>query len=116
MVGGLDVFIEHFEAYTDHYVLIGGSACDWQMEQKGLPFRATKDIEEIISFDNNHESWCAIPCVQKFMPPILFQGIRGVSLLFSGIEFYKLPGTPFFSSLFECSFCFYYFLKKLKGS
>ncbi len=48
MVGGLDVFIEHFEAYTDHYVLIGGSACDWQMEQKGLPFRATKDIDIIL--------------------------------------------------------------------
>ena len=48
MVEGLDIFIEHFEAYTDHYILIGGSACDWQMEQKGLPFRATKDIDIIL--------------------------------------------------------------------
>lgn len=48
MVVGLDLFIEHFEAYTDHYVLIGGSACDWQMEQKGLPFRATKDIDIVL--------------------------------------------------------------------
>lgn len=48
MVAGLDVFIKHFELYTDHYVLIGGSACDWQMEQKGLPFRATKDIDIIL--------------------------------------------------------------------
>ena len=48
MVVGLDIFIKHFEMYTDHYVLIGGSACDWQMEQKGLPFRATKDIDIIL--------------------------------------------------------------------
>lgn len=48
MVVGLDIFIKHFELYTDHYVLIGGSACDWQMEQKGLPFRATKDIDIIL--------------------------------------------------------------------
>jgi hypothetical protein len=48
MVVGLDLFIQHFELYTDHYVLIGGSACDWQMEQKGLPFRATKDIDIIL--------------------------------------------------------------------
>lgn len=48
MVVGLDLFIQHFEQYTDHYVLIGGSACDRQMEQKGLPFRATKDIDIIL--------------------------------------------------------------------
>jgi hypothetical protein len=48
MVVGLALFIQHFEPYTDHYVLIGGSACDWQMEQKGLPFRATKDIDIIL--------------------------------------------------------------------
>ena len=48
MVVGLDLFIQHFEPYKGHYVLIGGSACDWQMEQKGLPFRATKDIDIIL--------------------------------------------------------------------
>ena len=48
MVVGLDLFIQHFEPYAGHYVLIGGSACDWQMEQKGLPFRATKDIDVIL--------------------------------------------------------------------
>jgi hypothetical protein len=48
MVVGLDLFIQHFEPFKGHYVLIGGSACDWQMEQKGLPFRATKDIDVIL--------------------------------------------------------------------
>lgn len=48
MVVGLDLFIQHFQSYSGHYVLIGGSACDWQMEQKGLPFRATKDLDIIL--------------------------------------------------------------------
>ncbi len=48
MVVGLELFIQHFEPYKDQYVLIGGSACDWHMEQKGLPFRATKDIDIIL--------------------------------------------------------------------
>ncbi|KAF0212418.1 MAG: hypothetical protein FD178_3168 [Ignavibacteria bacterium] len=48
MVTGLYLFIEHFQPYTDHYILIGGGACDWQMEQKGLPFRATKDLDIIL--------------------------------------------------------------------
>ena len=51
MVVGLDLFIQHFESYTDHYVLIGGSACDWHMEQKGLPFRTTKDIDIMLIVD-----------------------------------------------------------------
>lgn len=48
MVVGLDIFIEHFNPYSDHYILIGGGACDWQMEQKGLPFRVTKDLDIIL--------------------------------------------------------------------
>ncbi len=48
MVTGLDLFIEHFQPYTDHYILIGGGACDWQMQQKGLSFRATKDLDIIL--------------------------------------------------------------------
>lgn len=48
MVVGLDLFIEHFKDYKDHYVLIGGGACDWQMEHKGLSFRSTKDIDIIL--------------------------------------------------------------------
>jgi hypothetical protein len=48
MVVGLDIFVEHFENYKEHYVLIGGSACDWQMEHRGLSFRSTKDIDLIL--------------------------------------------------------------------
>ena len=48
MVIGLDIFIKHFQPYNDHYILIGGGACDYQMLQKGLPFRATKDLDIIL--------------------------------------------------------------------
>lgn len=48
MVAGLDTFVKHFEDHSDHYILIGGSACDWQMEKKGLTFRATKDLDIIL--------------------------------------------------------------------
>jgi len=47
MVTGLDVFIAHFQEYTGHYVLIGGGAVDWHMNQS-LPFRATKDLDIIL--------------------------------------------------------------------
>jgi hypothetical protein len=62
MVVGLALFIQHFELYTDHYILIGGSACDWQMEQKGLPFRSTKDIDlmlivEVLSDEFVNHFW-----------------------------------------------------------
>lgn len=48
MVKGLDIFIEHFENFTDQYILIGGGACDVQMRNKGLPFRATKDLDIVL--------------------------------------------------------------------
>lgn len=48
MVEGLDLFQNHFQDYTNHYILIGGSACDWHLEQEGLAFRATKDLDIIL--------------------------------------------------------------------
>ena len=48
MVKRLDIFIEHFENFTDQYILIGGGACDVQMRNKGLPFRTTKDLDIVL--------------------------------------------------------------------
>jgi hypothetical protein len=39
-VRGVSIFSEHFAAYPDGYVLIGGAAVDVLMEQAGLEFRA----------------------------------------------------------------------------
>jgi len=48
VVIGLDVFRAHFEAYADRYLLIGGSACDLLMDEAGLTFRATKDLDIVL--------------------------------------------------------------------
>jgi len=48
MVNGIEKFRKYFKDYTDSYVLIGGAACDWLMNDAGLNFRATKDLDVIL--------------------------------------------------------------------
>jgi len=48
MVRGLTIFREHFKDHNDKYVLIGGTACDILMENLGLHFRATKDLDIVL--------------------------------------------------------------------
>jgi hypothetical protein len=51
MVRGLDRFREHMRAYVNQYVLIGGAACDLLMEEAGLDFRVTKDLDIVLSVE-----------------------------------------------------------------
>jgi hypothetical protein len=44
VVRGLDRFREHFRAFTDRYVLIGGTACDLAFTNAGVAFRATSSL------------------------------------------------------------------------
>lgn len=48
MVKGLDVFQNWFADYVDQYVLIGGTAASLAMEDAGLEFRATKDLDIVL--------------------------------------------------------------------
>ena len=48
MVKGLDCFRDHFNAYNDRYVLIGGAACSLAMDNAGLAFRATRDLDIVL--------------------------------------------------------------------
>ena len=48
MVRGLEVFRQWFAAFTDQYILIGGTAAGLTMEDAGLPFRATKDLDIVL--------------------------------------------------------------------
>lgn len=48
MVKGLEVFRRHFAQYTDRYVLIGGVAASLAMEEAGLDFRATRDLDLVL--------------------------------------------------------------------
>lgn len=51
MVKGLDVFQNHFARYADQYVLIGGTAATLAMEEAGLEFRATKDLDIVLHIE-----------------------------------------------------------------
>jgi len=44
----LDQFKKYFAAYSNHYILIGGTACSVIMEDVGLVFRATKDLDIVL--------------------------------------------------------------------
>lgn len=48
MVKGLDIFRAWFEAHADQYILIGGTAASLAMEDAGLDFRATKDLDVVL--------------------------------------------------------------------
>ena len=48
MVRGLDLFQDWFAAFADQYVLIGGTAASLTMEDAGLAFRATKDLDVVL--------------------------------------------------------------------
>ncbi|KQC09587.1 MAG: hypothetical protein APR54_03615 [Candidatus Cloacimonas sp. SDB] len=48
MVKGYDKFKLTFQKYADQFILIGGTACDYQMEDVGLEFRATKDLDIVL--------------------------------------------------------------------
>jgi hypothetical protein len=48
MVKGLDKFKEYFEKFPDSYIIIGGTACDINMDAVGLSFRRTDDIDIIL--------------------------------------------------------------------
>lgn len=52
MVRGLDRFREHFRAFADRYVLIGGTACDLAFTNAGVPFRATKDLDIVLCVES----------------------------------------------------------------
>lgn len=51
MVHGLDKFREFFAEYKDKYVIIGGTACSIAMQTVGADFRATKDIDIVLTVE-----------------------------------------------------------------
>ena len=48
MVNGLERFQAHFADYQDRYVVIGGTASSLTMEELGLDFRVTKDLDIVL--------------------------------------------------------------------
>jgi len=48
MIQGLDTFREYFKGFEDRYTLIGGVACYLSMEDAGIDFRATRDLDIVL--------------------------------------------------------------------
>jgi len=48
MVKGIDQFKAHFADFNDRYVLIGGAACFLSLDEVGLDFRVTKDLDIVL--------------------------------------------------------------------
>lgn len=51
MVRGFDLFAEYFRPYADRFVLIGGTACTVLMNEAGLAFRATRDLDIVLCIE-----------------------------------------------------------------
>lgn len=51
MVRGLDIFKDWFKEFSDQYVLIGGTAASLAMQDFGIPFRATKDLDVVLHLE-----------------------------------------------------------------
>lgn len=51
MLKGLEIFAERFAAFSDSYIVIGGTACYLNLRDAGLEFRATKDIDIVLSIE-----------------------------------------------------------------
>lgn len=51
MVNGLELFQEAFKNFSNQYILIGGTACDLLLDEAGLPFRATRDLDIVLCIE-----------------------------------------------------------------
>lgn len=51
-VYGLERFGEYMAGLEEHYVVIGGTACDILLNASDLPFRATKDIDVVLMVED----------------------------------------------------------------
>lgn len=65
MVKGLDLFKKHFAGFQEKYVLIGGTACMLAMEEAGIPFRATKDLDIVLCVEALNQEF--ISAFKKFV-------------------------------------------------
>lgn len=50
-ITGLNLFVKHFADHKDKFVLIGGSASYINLEEQGLPFRRTQDLDIVLLLD-----------------------------------------------------------------
>jgi hypothetical protein len=59
MVKGLDTFREAFAGHADRYVLIGGVAASLTLEEAGIEFRTTRDLDIVLIIEALDDVFCA---------------------------------------------------------
>ena len=52
MIKGLEIFRSAFSAFADSYILIGGAACNINLERTAVPFRATHDLDIVLCVES----------------------------------------------------------------
>ena len=59
-VVGIEEFARYFAGYEDCYTIIGGAACEILMSQTPIDFRATRDIDMIILFEDRFKEFAEL--------------------------------------------------------
>lgn len=95
---GLDVFRAHFAAFAHNYVLIGGAACEIVMEEAGVDFRATKDLDIVLIVEALDAAFGA-----RFWEFVEAGGYQQRERSGGKKEFYRFqkPGDPDYPSMLE---------------
>ena len=98
MVKGLELFRDWFAGFEDCYTLIGGAACDLWMEERGLEFRLTKDLDIVLVFDGQRADF-----VRKLWEFVKKGGYKGFQPGEAPINFYRFqkPKTEGFPDKLE---------------
>ena len=52
MIKGIEIFRDAFANFADSYILIGGAACDIQLEYAGALFRVTHDFDVVLCVES----------------------------------------------------------------
>ena len=84
MVFGLDVFARRFQGFENRYVLIGGTACELVLAERGQPFRATKDLDIVLVAETSDASY-----VSHFLAFVRSGGYHHVSRAKAGAQYYR---------------------------
>ncbi len=98
VVKGLDVFREHFKGFQGSYVLIGGVACYLLMEEAGVDFRATKDLDIVLCVEALDATF-----VEHFWEFVKVGGYQNQQKSTGNKQFYRFdkPSTEGFPHMLE---------------
>lgn len=98
MVYGIDKFKQYFGDYTGQYVFIGGTACFILLNDIGVDFRATKDLDMVLIIEAINEKFGII-----FWRFIKDGGYENKQKSTGEDQFYRFsnPSKPGFPSMIE---------------